>query len=734
MNPFSRDIVKNPLELPVTVPSLNRAVLDGLTSALAPLTAPGRPRPAIPATKAQLILSPSPGYGKSHLIARLTADLAGRATVISFTPFQSAGLCWQSLLLQLVKALQTQVPASTPLGGGTLGNGSHTTGKTRLSAFSEDVIRHLLAQALRDGLLSHPQPAEAERWALNHLTIWPPDYRKDWNPWLHETFLSQTANWRSILTSHDIHLTDEDWLPVLFRYAASDVFTAPQQQCLSWFRGQTLSDGTRTELGLSPDTAAPETPGVEELNDRCRQRFHDFCRLAAFHRPFVFCFDQTEVFAQNSTLALTFGRVIAELVNEVPHHMTVVTTNQAIWEKKIFPCMEQADVQRFQAGVALKGLCRAEAGELITLLTHSQAGQTDQSDQPNHDAPLARVTDPAWLRSLFPAESTEIPAREFLQTCQRCWDGQVAAAPEPPPSVEQLYQNRIHAASAQPPAYDPDVFRWLTRDVLPLPGEAGTVDHPEALAEIIWTLPGRATVRFSFAHSTFDSYAIWRRLAEYAQQNERRDAVPVSKLILFRTPEIQSCPIPKDSWKKNGPAIQTARNTCLQLIELTAQETAALAAARQLHLEAESGDLEGHPGQDVLHFLTKKLSTWRDRLLAPLTSFNPVPGQSDPAPGGPRPPDKILTTPPIKEPPSLSNSASVPAPNDNTIHQPIPIPAHLPDRIRQILRTEKFLGIDSLVSKLGGGISPDLALTACRSIPEIECQNFNSCTILLWQA
>ena len=57
------------------------------------------------AEPAQLVVSPQPGYGKSHLIGRLFASLEGRATLIYVTPFQSASLCWQSVLLRTVQEL-----------------------------------------------------------------------------------------------------------------------------------------------------------------------------------------------------------------------------------------------------------------------------------------------------------------------------------------------------------------------------------------------------------------------------------------------------------------------------------------------------------------------------------------------------------------------------------------------------------------------------------------------------
>ncbi|MES2709939.1 MAG: FtsK/SpoIIIE domain-containing protein [Verrucomicrobiota bacterium] len=648
MNPFSRDIVKNPRETPVTVASLNRDVLEALEAAFVPLTAGEKPRSATPGPKARLVLSPAPGYGKSHLIARLCASLADRATVVAFTPFQTAGLCWQSLLLQVLKTLQS--PAS-PTGG--------PFSLTQLEVLARDVIRHLLAQALKSGRLDHPEPDKARRWALDQLTLSPQEEGGDWNEALHGLFLNQASVWRGSLADTGVDLADGDWPAVLFRYATSPAFSDQRQSCVAWMRGQALSAEARSSLGLAESSSpAPESSGTGELNDRCRERFHDLCRLAAFHRPFVFCFDQTEVFAQNETLALTFGRVIAELVNEAPHQLTVVTANGNVWNTKILPAMETADQHRLRKEGELKGLHRAEGEELIGLLTHHNGGDAAEDAAAGQAEALARVTDPQWLGSLFPTPGTNIPAREFLHQCQQRWEGldtPAAAAAgstegnppdKPDPAVTAArYQELLAtalAAAARPDStelhYLPDLFRWLTGTLLARPGECGTADHPDSFSELQWTLPGAAVIRFGFAHAASESYAVWKQLADYAAHRHRRDGTPVSKLVHFRTPDIQRCPIPRDSWKTTGPVILAALGQCLQVIDLTAEETAAIHAARQLYLEAESGDLEGVKGQDTLPFLAEKLAAWRDRLLAPPQAPSPsgaagVPSDFKSAPG-----------------------------------------------------------------------------------------------------
>ncbi|MDB6134848.1 MAG: translocase FtsK [Verrucomicrobiales bacterium] len=696
MNPFSWDIVKNPSEIPVTVSSLNHEVLESLENAFTPLTAAAKPRPPCSSPKARLVLSPAPGYGKSHLVGRLCASLSDRANVVAFTPFQSADLCWQSLLLQVLRNLQS--PAS-PIAAGPLA-------QTRLETLAEDVIRHLLVQALKSGWLIHAEPEEAVQWALNHFTLGPLKDKRDWNEALHDVFLNQSHVLRGAWAATGVSLADNDWPAMLFRYATSEPFSDQQERCVAWMKGETLSLETRSALGLTDASAPPtESSASGELNNRCRERFHDLCRLAAFHRPFVFCFDQTEVFAQNNTLAKSFGRVVAELVNEVPHHLTVVTVNQGLWDGKFCNSMEEADLHRFKKEAELMGLRRPEGEELITLLT---AGDT-AAGQENA---LTRVRDSKWLDTLFPNPTTNIPAREFLHKCQQRWDGSENTARVPqrnPAIITARYQKLFSvalAAAANPRStelhYMPDLFRWLTGTLLARPGECGPADHPDSYAELKWTLPAQAVIHFGFAHASSNSYATWKRLAEYARDRRRHDAVPVSKLVHFRTPELQRCPIPRSSWKKNGPLILTALGECLQVIDLTAEETAAIHAARQLHLEAESGDLEGFKGTDVIPFLLEKLEGWRIRLLAPLVP-SPL-SEKTGTDSGDVPAKKSASGSGAAANPADGDSAKTKSPIAHTGWQPNPDPT--PDLSRAIV--EACASFKIQVTILGRREAPQL--------------------------
>ena len=54
----------------------------------------------------------------------------------------------------------------------------------------------------------------------------------------------------------------------------------------------------------------------------CKQRIQDFCTLAGYYRPFVFCFDQTENYGTHADTARKFGEVIGDLINECANVLT----------------------------------------------------------------------------------------------------------------------------------------------------------------------------------------------------------------------------------------------------------------------------------------------------------------------------------------------------------------------------------------------------------------------------
>jgi len=100
-NPFEKDVVHEPRDHPPSVSSLNQETLDRLLNQFRNVKSAG----ASPSQKAELILSPAPGYGKSHLVGRFFKELGSQAVRVYIPPFETTSTYWQSILLLTVDEL-----------------------------------------------------------------------------------------------------------------------------------------------------------------------------------------------------------------------------------------------------------------------------------------------------------------------------------------------------------------------------------------------------------------------------------------------------------------------------------------------------------------------------------------------------------------------------------------------------------------------------------------------------
>jgi hypothetical protein len=82
---------------------------------------------------------------------------------------------------------------------------------------------------------------------------------------------------------------------VLFSYAFSAGKADIRQLCLDWLTGRPLDEAEGKRLLLRhADLPDSETP-YEQRNERAFERLRNLFALGAFYRPFLHCFDQTEL-------------------------------------------------------------------------------------------------------------------------------------------------------------------------------------------------------------------------------------------------------------------------------------------------------------------------------------------------------------------------------------------------------------------------------------------------------
>ena len=357
VHPFAENIVKDPRRVEPPITGLNDRPLQRLMDEFGALEADHLPPRKTQLSHAVLVTSAEPGYGKSHLLGRYLRTLDRRASKIYIKPFQNPSLCWQSILLRTIQELN--FPDRSDVEFGQPGE------PTQLDALAIGIFAHLIAAGLDSGEIGH----EKSEWAAGYLRSDPidafgfADEANSWADWMRQYFDELLPIFEGQLDRHGLSLTPSTpaWLRVLFRYSFWPRDVTLRRTCLSWLKGESIESDEGESIGLR----ARELPRAEmqavDVNDLCKIRILDLCALSGFYRPFVFCFDQTEIYGHKPDLARCFGMVVSEMVRQSINQMTVVTANLDPWLKAIVPYLEKADQDCFRSPyLSLEGLNRSQ--------------------------------------------------------------------------------------------------------------------------------------------------------------------------------------------------------------------------------------------------------------------------------------------------------------------------------------------------------------------------------------
>jgi hypothetical protein len=666
VNPFEKDLVHQPRDTPASVASLNQTVLDRLLTRFEQLKSSGQSVSG----KAELVLSPAPGYGKSHLIGRLFDALSGKAIRVYIPPFETSSTHWQSILFLTIDELdQVTDPSHWSPGQ-----------PTQLDLFAENVLRQLMALAMRNGTmqvvrgkLTADDLESSTEFSLRSGNDQP-------SLWVRGHFLDDLL---PVLKQQlaPLRLKAAEWPRILFRYLNAATGSEERQHCLTWLRYEPLDAEIASDLSL-PKAENPVTEPVENVNVGAWTRLYDLCQLSKFHYPFAFCFDQTEGYTARAELISQFGHTISKLLAEATNQLTVVTANQAIWDAKLLPGMDVAHRDRFSSPHMLRPLSRAEGEQLIDLRLKPFSPPPET---------VTSFKDSKWLDPLF-AGGRGWSAREFTKFCRLRWSGE---KPEEISrrSLVEIYQEYIaeFVANAHWLKFDPDVFRWLVRGPLIAGSEivCCPISFDHGYFEFLWQQRDLAEVRFGFIRE--GPHNQWKKISELTLQWVGGRPGKTSKVIFFRTTELAK--IPKPTWKAAGPIIRKALESGLDLVYLTRDETAQLYAARDLYNEAAAGNVDGYSDAEVLDFLAKQLVGWRDRLLK---SVPPVPSP----------------TPPVVEEVDSRR---------------------LMTELRNLVQRHKFLSVSEAVDLLDNRFSEAAIQEYSSKLKEIEKIVHPKSTLLVWQ-
>jgi len=675
INPFESVIVSEPRRIDTPVPGLNDAPLDSLTRQLDKLTGGDLPR-AVKLSGAQFIQSPAPGYGKSHLIGRLFKALRGQATLIYQRPYTNASTCWKSILLKMVQELEFPESAAAEFCGENEAN--------QLEALVHGILVNIAINGIQGGLITFKDRENQDvlryfrKVSLRQLR-----FNRRWVGSVFEKRVQLAGLMEKQLKARGIFLNASplSWLSVLIHYAYRPEQYELRQACLDWLRGGSIDDEEAGRIGIPPADRPVHDLAMEQVNAAAKDRITDFCGLAGFFRPFVFCFDQTENYGSDPFTAKSLGVVIQGLVDGCFNHMTIVTANQAPWYSVVQPHWEHAHRDRLcQPALELKGLNRDQACELVRIRLEGW---------PPGLGKAAVMLEPAWLDELF-GQTKELGVRHFLLECSRRWLG--SAEPPPQPEIADLYQACVNKIKTQPKrlVFDPDALYWLVQEVACGPGAAVRKFKSESGYLIAcWEVDGR---KIYFGFEPGHHFRRWQAIQKEAARYHGAD--PSCKSVFFRTPELRE--IPGTAWK-TAPEIAAAKGRYLHIIVLSGEEMAELYAAYDFYMGAVEGDIPIQADAAV-GFVRERLKPFWERIL------EPVPEKWG---GG-------------KEEPESAKPRAEPR-------------AGLIKTIRDIVRREKFLSVTDLLGKISPPVTEEELHRARACIPEIQVYTSPSMTVLQWR-
>lgn len=591
LNPFVDDVVGQPRSVSYSVPGLNERPLSELLAQFEKIASGSLPRsPPKSGHKAQLVISPEAGYGKSHLLGRLFERLGERATLIYLRPFQNTERVWSSILFATIQELERP-------------DRSVQQAVSQIEAFATGVVAHVAADFMTSRGLDKQVGIKS---AIKHLRDHPLEVfakgrsNKPLLDWLKTRIrtLNDLVELTGQLGDRGLRLDGKGkaWLKVLAGYALSDSHSLERDSALCWLRGEPLEREQADALNLTPaENDGLGDASATEIDDLCRRRLEGLCMLASFYRPFVFCFDQTEFYGGHAGLVATFGKLVEQLFN-FPNNLTVVTSNANNWIVEIVPHMSSQYVARFSIPIDLEGINQQQARRLITQRLKEVGIRSDAA---------ADFLAPEWLSLVFAAGQKEIGVRALLQQSAKRF-ALLEKVDEPlPTSMAEAFEVEINQVRAKPSLhqYSQDCLMWATETLAQGFENASIKRTGRKYFFHQWSWSDRSV---NFAFEAGHHHARWRSLAKEAIEAAKASKVLLA-FVVFRTPDLK--PVPGTNWTAARDAITEAEAHGLRIIRLSLDQVCELHAAREFYSNALQGNLDFRP-HEVLIFLRERLTPW----------------------------------------------------------------------------------------------------------------------------
>jgi hypothetical protein len=588
VNPFEDNVVREPREVSFSVSGLNDVPLQKLLTKFAALDRGELPRsrPMMP-DRAQVVVSPDRGYGKSHLLGRLFTALGRKATKVYLRPFQDPYKAWQSILLLTIQELDRPDDGATEA-------------PSQLKSLAVGTLAHIVADFAEEG---DPEVANAVP-ALRQLAsgALPPEEMQSRTRWLGKLFTDvEPINRLSGLLRRrhiDLNGRERAWLKVLVACAFDTENGESRGSALKWLRGEPLEAEEVTRLRLEQadnDGRGEATP--QEVNALSFRRLQGLCQLASYYRPFVFCFDQTEFYASDPALVKALGNCIEQLYAELRNHLTVVTANYKNWITDIQPHLEAPHRDRLSSEIRLQGIDKQGARELIEARLKPAALD---------DAAIAAFFANHWLDDIF-SSLRELGVRALLMRAEQRF-AELAHPTSPPPpqqTLDDLFEIELNNIRSQKAlqAYNQDCLMWFAKEVgQGLKGvSAGRATGPRYFS-FAWDWPDR---RVCFAFEGGDHWRRWKAIADEALRLAQGRGERSFLAYVFRTPDLGR--IPRPSWAAVRATMEEATAQGFRIVELTQDQVCELHAARELYSNALQGNI-AYSGPEALAWLQRRFA------------------------------------------------------------------------------------------------------------------------------
>jgi hypothetical protein len=587
VNPFEDDVVREPREVSFSVNGLNDAPLNALLSKFSALDGGALPRsrPA-QAAKAQLVVSPDRGYGKSHLLGRLFTTLGRRATKVYLRPFQDPYKAWHSILLLTIQELDR--PDDEEAGA-----------PSQLEALAVGTLAHVVADFAEDGIPDRPEATQAVAFLRklgSNFNLTEAETRR-WIKWLGELIadageigrLCGRLNRRNI----DLRGREKAWLKVLAACALDERFGGRRSAALKWLRAEPLESDEVALLRLdAADNEGHGDSSAQEINDLSFRRLRGLCLLASYYRPFVFCFDQTEFYASDSALIKTLGNCIDQFYVDLHNHLTVITANQENWVTEILPHVASPHRSRIDPELRLEGIRIKGARELIIerLKEYDFAGDD-----------IAPFFADGWLEQVF-TPLPELGVRALLMLAAERFRtlAQPSNPPAPKLTLDDLFKLEVNGVRSKKAlmVYNQDALLWFVKDI----GqglEKVFIGRPQDRRYFSseWSWQDRWVC---FAFEGGDHWKRWQSIADEALKMARARGERTFLSYVFRTPDLTK--VPRPSWIAAKATLGEANTYGFRIVELTLDQVCELHAARELYSNALQGNI-AYSGAETLAWL-----------------------------------------------------------------------------------------------------------------------------------